>query len=75
MKTESREFAMDLLVAMVIEARAEEENRSFTDVFRKFRKSVTFAELYDEETGLWMNGPDYISDEYTAELARKNSRL
>lgn len=67
---ESREYAMQLLAAMVVEKRAEKENRPKEDVWSEFRKSTTFASLFDAGTGLWLNGPDYISDEYDLELNR-----
>ena len=71
MKQESRGFAMESLATMVVQDRALMENRSFADVLREFRKSKTFERLFDESTDLWMNGPDYISDEYSMELANE----
>lgn len=73
MKKETRDYAIDLLTAMVVENRAEKENRKFDEVFREFRRSRTYRTLLDYKTGLWMNGPDYISDEYDIELGN-NSR-
>lgn len=70
MKEESREYVMETLATMVVQERAEAENRDFTDVLRDFRRSRTFEKLFDESTGLWMNGPDYISDEYSIELGQ-----
>ena len=71
---ESREFAMNLLATMVAEDRAKQEGKRFEEVFSELRRSKTFEELYDPETGLWLNGPDYISDEYDLELQRRNQR-
>ena len=69
--TESlREYTMELLTTMVVADRAEKDNRIPQEVFSEFRKSDTFAKLFDAETGLWMNGPDYISDEYDIELEK-----
>lgn len=70
MKTEAMEHTMELLVAMVVEERALKENRTQEEVFKEFRRSRTYEELFDPETGLWENGPDYISDEYDLELER-----
>lgn len=70
MSDESRTYAMNLLATMVVQERAEREDRDFEEVFSEFRKSDTYANLYNYETGLWMNGPDYISDEYDLELER-----
>ena len=69
--TESlREYTMELLTTMVVADRAENENRTPQEVFCEFRKSDTFAKLFDAETGLWVNGPDYITDEYDIELEK-----
>ena len=70
MKEESREYVMNTLATMVVQDRAETEQRPFTQVFSEFRKSATYEELFDPDTGLWMNGPDYISEEYDLELKR-----
>ena len=74
MKEESREFAMELLATMVVMDRAKREKCSTMDVFKKFRRSGTFEQLFDSETGLWMNGPDYISYEYDLELETRTAR-
>ena len=61
---ENREAAMQMLGAMVVEELALESGMSTEEAFKEFRKSKTFAVLFDPETGLWLNGPDYIVDEY-----------
>jgi len=70
MNEKSREYAMDLLVSMVVAYRAEKENRLQEEIWSEFRRSQTYENLLNPDTGLWMNGPDYISDEYDLELAR-----
>lgn len=67
----SREYVMELLATMVVADKSLKENKNPEDVLRDFRKSKTYAMLFDAETGLWMNGPDYISDEYNFELYGK----
>ena len=74
MKEESREYVMQTLATMVVQDRAAAENRSFEEVLREFRRSKTFGKLFDESTGLWMNGPDYISEEYDLELQKADIR-
>lgn len=69
MKAEFREHAMQALVAMVVEDRAKKEKRPAVEVLRQFRRSRTYAMLFDKDTGLWMNGPDYISEEYDLDIA------
>ena len=68
MKEATKEYAMNLLATMAIHGLAERDGRCFEDVFSEFRRSDTYARLYDSDTELWMNGPDYISDEYDLEL-------
>lgn len=68
MRATFREFAMQTLAAMVVEDRAKRSKQSTEEVLRAFRRSRTYAMLFDKDTGLWMNGPDYISDEYDLEL-------
>lgn len=71
MNEEAREHAMELLAAMMVADKAEKEKKSQEEVWREFRKSLTYRNLFEPETGLWMNGPDYISEEYDEELKRK----
>ncbi len=71
MKTEAREYVMEILTAMVIESRASREMRTQEEVFKEFRRSKTFENLYNPELELWMNGPDYISDEYDIEINKR----
>ena len=68
MKESFREFAMQSLTAMVVEDRAKKEKRPTEELFRQFRRSRTYAMLFNKDAGLWLNGPDYISDEYDLEL-------
>ena len=72
MKEAEKEYAMNLLTSMVVHDLAEREGRCFEDVFSEFRRSDTYARLYDPNTELWMNGPDYISDEYDIELKNRS---
>ena len=71
---EKREFAMEMLAAMVVERVAEQSKRTYKDVFREFRKSNTLKMLFEPSTGLWMNGPAYIAGEWEIEQANGNKR-
>ena len=66
---EAKDFAKSLLISMMITDRAEKEKRDSLEMFREFRRSNTMRMVYDEETGLWMNGPDYLADEWDMERA------
>lgn len=67
MTDEAREYAMESLAVMTITEIAEKENCSQDEAFDRFVRSDTYEKLYDPECGLWMNGPDYITDEYLIE--------
>ncbi len=43
---------------------SKETGKSFEECFKRFRRSKTFQMLYDEQTGLWTNGPVYVRDLY-----------
>lgn len=58
---------MELLSAMASETIARRQKISKIKAFDRFMKSKTAEMLFDEDTGLWLNGPDYIADEYVRE--------
>ena len=68
MKFSRYEYTMQLLAAMASENIAKEENIPKIEAFYKFIKSKTSEMLFDESTDMWMNGPDYIADEYRKEI-------
>lgn len=41
--------------------------------FDKFIKSETARMLFDEQTGMWLNGPDYLTDEHKREMYFKRT--
>lgn len=65
------EYTIELLAAMASSNIAKQQKISKTKAFTKFMKSKTAEMLFDESTYLWMNGPDYIADEYRREKKRK----
>ena len=67
MKMSENEYAMELLAAMASMNIARRQKISKTKAFTRFMKSRTAEMLFDETTGMWMNGPDYIADEYRRE--------
>ena len=46
---------------------AKSQKISKVKAFMRFMKSKTAEMLFDESTYMWMNGPDYIADEYRRE--------
>lgn len=68
------EYTMQLLAAMASINLAQQQKISRNKAFSKFIKSQTGKMLFDKSTDLWMNGPDYIADEYRREMAAKWKR-
>ena len=64
--------AIDLLVTMTLEELANEQNRKPTEIFKDFLASKTAAELYDEETKTWWDGPSAVAQMYREEVGEIN---
>ena len=67
------EFAMELLAAMTASVIARKQKISKVRAFDKFIKSETARMLFDQDSGMWLNGPDYIADEYKREMYFKRT--
>lgn len=67
MKASKYEYTMELLSAMAAENIARKQKISKIKAFDRFMRSKTAELLFDEDSGFWMNGPDYIADEYRRE--------
>ncbi len=72
MKVSKYEYTMQLLAAMVSQNIAKRQKISREKAFFRFMKSKTGHMLFDESTDMWMNGPDYIADEYRREKRHWN---
>ena len=63
---------IDLLITLVVEEIAEDENREPSEVLAEFISSKTAKKLYKENTKFWWDGSSYIAYEYQKEkLANK----
>ena len=62
------DYTMLKLAGMAAEKIAIEQKIPKLDAFLKFMKSKTGEMLFDESTDMWLNGPDYIADEYNREI-------
>lgn len=62
------DYTMLKLAKMASEEIAKEQKISRLKAFLKLMKSQTGEMLFDESTDMWMNGPDYIADEYRREM-------
>ncbi|MBO4458950.1 MAG: hypothetical protein J5802_14685 [Butyrivibrio sp.] len=71
MRVSKYEYTMQLLAAMASMNLAREKKISRTKAFFEFMKSETADMLFDERTDMWMNGPDYIADEFRREQKAK----
>ncbi len=69
---EKIDFTIDLLITMTVEEIAEETGKARKDVLIDFLSSKTGKALYDEETGLWRNGPSYLAELYREEAANRD---
>ena len=61
------EFSMCLLAQMSIRELIDKKGLDLTTAIADFMESTTAVCLFDKETGLWENGPDYIVNEYERE--------
>jgi len=59
------------LAGMASKIIAHRQKISRLKAFMKFMKSETADMLFDSTYDLWMNGPDYIADEYKREMYYK----
>lgn len=73
MVTSKYEFGMELLVAMTASVIARKQKISKVHAFDKFIKSETARMLFDQDTGMWLNGPDYLAEEYKKEMYFKRT--
>lgn len=64
----SKEYTIDLLIAMVVEELVEETGKDRKDILIDFLSSKTGKFLYDETTKLWWSGPSYIAEMYMQEV-------
>lgn len=67
MKVSKYEYSMELLVAMTATVLAKRQRVSCLEAFDTFIQSETANMIFDEDTHLWWNGPDYLADEFERE--------
>ncbi len=73
MTTSKYEFGMELLAAMSASVIARKLKISKIRAFDNFMQSETARMLFDQDSGMWLNGPDYIADEYRREMYFKRT--
>lgn len=62
--TEQKRFCADLILTDAIMDMPEEDSITWQEARSKIINSNAYTALYDLETGLWGNGPDYFRDFY-----------
>lgn len=65
MSIEQKKFCADLILTDAIMDMAAEEGMTWQEARGKIINSRAYMYLYDFETGLWANGPDYFRDYYS----------
>ena len=62
MEYEKMKACADMTLANAIEDMAEEDNISIEEARNRIMESKSYECLYDFETGMWQEGPDYFRD-------------
>ena len=63
--------AVNLMRSMLVKY-AQKHNIPFEDAMLQFIESVTYESLFDFDTEIWKEGPDYLLDVYEEELANNH---
>lgn len=58
---EQKDFVATEMLRLVVENIKLKEKKSFDAAFSKFVKSAAYDVLYDFDTEVWKEGPDYIA--------------
>ncbi|MDY4920087.1 MAG: hypothetical protein SO119_03315 [Phascolarctobacterium sp.] len=64
MSSDQKAFCADLILTDAIMDMAEEEGISYQEARNKIINSPAYEALYNYDTGLWENGPDYFRSFY-----------
>lgn len=55
-----REYTALTTMRVMLDDYAKSENITFDEAIRQFTTSIAYIALFDYETGLWKEGPDYL---------------
>ena len=67
MNSDKKKFCADLILADAIQDLATNEKISISEARTRIICSKAFKALYDYETNLWQEGPDYLLNFYLEE--------
>lgn len=62
MNNDERLSTIELILAAAIDDYAKKTGKSVSEIRNEIIESGAYDDLYDEETGLWTQGPDYFID-------------
>ena len=65
--------AVNLMRNMLVKY-AQKHNIHFEDAIIQFAESLTYEILFDFDTAVWKEGPDYLLDLYEEELIENSSQ-
>lgn len=68
---ETKEAVAILVMRTMLLALAKEENIPFEKALLEFTRSKTYEALFDYETAIWREGPEYLKEWYLEEKKRK----
>ena len=64
MDIDKKKFCADLIFSDAVQDMAQNECISLAEARTRLISSVAYKALYDYETNLWQEGPDYLLDFY-----------
>lgn len=62
MSNDLKTVTIELILTAAIDDYAKKTGKAVSEVRNEFIESGAYDALYDEETGLWTQGPDYFID-------------
>lgn len=63
--------AVNLMRSMLVKY-SQKHSVSFEDAMLQFAGSATYEALFDFDTAIWKEGPDYLMDSYEEELSENH---
>ena len=63
-----REQIIEFLIQDIVDMIAEDQNIEYDEAMNKFYYSEIFEKLQDQETGLYLESPEYIYDLFKDEM-------
>lgn len=69
--SKEKEHCALLIMHRMLEKYILKHNVSFEDAFFQFTNSYVYSELFDFDTGVWSEGPDYLMDLFEEALAAR----